>query len=139
VIDRQSKQQGATDSSSAGNFPFSRYRTDTAEDYRRGGIHMLPVVDADGESTRREITVSSILLVAVSLLPIATHLAGFAYLLVTIPLGLWLLRQSLLLYRRRPGLSSAEGKCRARRLLHTTLVYLPISLLALAIEHPHLP
>ena len=40
-----------------------------ADDYRRGEIRMLPVVDPDGVSTRRRIVAYSFVLVAVTLLP----------------------------------------------------------------------
>src|SRR6185436_12301261 len=40
------------------------------EDYARGGIRMLPVIDPDGESTARRIVVGSVLLIPISLAPL---------------------------------------------------------------------
>ncbi len=49
------------------------------EDYARGGIRMLPVVQPDGESTARRIVVFALLLIPISLLPSALEVTGFRY------------------------------------------------------------
>jgi heme O synthase-like polyprenyltransferase len=49
------------------------------EDYARGGIRMLPVVEPDGESTARRIVACSILLIPVSLLPRILGMTGYLY------------------------------------------------------------
>src|SRR5215813_12158205 len=47
------------------------------EDYARGGIRMLPVIDPDGESTARRVVVCSLLLIPISLLPSFLGMTGF--------------------------------------------------------------
>src|SRR4030095_9826849 len=51
------------------------------EDYEAGQIRMLPVVEADGKSTARQIVIYSILLIPVSLLPTFLQMSGRIYLL----------------------------------------------------------
>jgi protoheme IX farnesyltransferase len=46
------------------------------EDYRRGGIAFLPVVEPDGRSTARQMLVGALLLVPASLLPAWLSMAG---------------------------------------------------------------
>src|ERR1700685_450298 len=48
------------------------------EDYSRAGYHMLPVFDRDTRFTRAEIVVFTLILVGVTLLPLASH-AGLVY------------------------------------------------------------
>ena len=52
-----------------------RYR----EDYRRAGIAFLPVVETDGRSTARQMLISSLLLIPVSLVPIYPSMEGWVY------------------------------------------------------------
>src|SRR5207245_3176360 len=61
------------------------------EDYARGGIRMLPVVEPDGESTARRIVVCSFLLIPVSLLPRLLGMTGSIYATAAIAGGLGLL------------------------------------------------
>ena len=49
------------------------------EDYARGGIRMLPVIEPDGESTARRIVACSILLIPISLVPRLFGMSGFVY------------------------------------------------------------
>jgi protoheme IX farnesyltransferase len=50
------------------------------EDYARGGLPMLPVLDAEGRITGRQALANSIALLLVSLAPAAAGMAGRAYL-----------------------------------------------------------
>lgn len=74
------------------------------EDYARGGILMLPVLDPEGRITGRQAIANSLALTLVSLLPVAAGMAGRAYLVGALILGLTLtavaLRAALL---RTPG------------------------------------
>ena len=46
------------------------------EDYARGGIQMLPVIEPDGESTANRIVACSVLLIPISLVPRLLGMAG---------------------------------------------------------------
>ncbi len=60
------------------------------EDYARGGLPMLPVVDPEGRMTGRQAVANSIALLLVSLAPAAAGMAGRTYLLGAAILGLLL-------------------------------------------------
>jgi protoheme IX farnesyltransferase len=60
------------------------------EDYARGGLPMLPVVDPEGRMTGRQAVANSIALLLVSLAPAAAGMAGRIYLAGAIILGLLL-------------------------------------------------
>ena len=49
------------------------------DDYARAGVRLLPVVDAEGTSTERQIVTGCLALLAVSLLPTLIGLAGPIY------------------------------------------------------------
>jgi heme o synthase len=58
------------------------------DDYARGGLPMLPVVDEDGAITFRQAAANSVALLLVSLLPTVAGLAGMVYLVGASLLGL---------------------------------------------------
>jgi protoheme IX farnesyltransferase len=58
------------------------------EDYARGGLPMLPVLDPDGRITGRQAVANSLALLVVSLTPTAAGLAGDVYLVGAVVLGL---------------------------------------------------
>jgi protoheme IX farnesyltransferase len=88
------------------------------EDYARGGIRMLPVVDRDGESTARRIVFCSLLLIPISLLPRFLGMTGALYASAAIAAGF-----VLLYFGAR--LRSHRTLPRARALLLATVFYLP--------------
>lgn len=106
-----------------------------AEEYRRAGIRMLPAVEQDGESTRRQILVYSVVLFAVAILPFATHMSGWRYALAASLPGLFLFRRSLHLFQSRLAPRTPEARVLARQVLRSTLLYLPLVLAALVIDH----
>jgi protoheme IX farnesyltransferase len=89
------------------------------EDYSRAGILMLPVVEPDGRVTAQQIVVYTLMLLPVSLLPVALGMAGKVYLYGAILLGLLFLYSSL-----RAAFSMSRQ--RARRLLLASVLYLPL-------------
>jgi heme o synthase len=93
------------------------------DDYERGGQPMLPVIDPDGESTARQVTLYCLALLPISLLPAAVHLAGGIYFWGALGLSLAHLAVGLQTARTR----SFES---ARHLLRFSVIYLP-ALLAL--------
>jgi protoheme IX farnesyltransferase len=88
------------------------------EDYARGRFPMWPVVDPSGTWTFRQITATSILLLAVSVLPTAIGLTGYAYLAGAIALGAVFVLLALGLARRRDDRA-------ARRVFFYSILYLP--------------
>ncbi len=89
------------------------------EDYSRAGILMLPVVEPDGRVTAQQIVVYTLMLLPVSLLPVALGMSGRLYLYGAIVLGLLFLYSSL-----RAAFSMTRQQ--ARRLLLASVLYLPL-------------
>ncbi len=98
------------------------------EDYQRAGIKMLPVVEPDGVSTSRQIILYSVFLIPISLLPKWLGMTGSLYLVGALALGAWFLYAGVqvAIDRTRP---------KARRVLLTSVVYLPV-LYALMVLDP---
>jgi protoheme IX farnesyltransferase len=65
------------------------------EDYLRGGLPMLPVVDAQGRITGRQTVAHAFALLLVSLVPTGAAMAGRAYLVGALLLGAGLLAAAL--------------------------------------------
>ena len=97
------------------------------DDYARAGVRLLPVVDADGTSTERQIVTGCLALLAVSLLPTLIGLAGPLYFV-----GAFLLGAAFVAIGARQALAPSAGS--ARRVLFASLLYLPILLTLLAID-----
>jgi len=89
------------------------------EDYSRAGIQMLPVVEPDGTSTARQIVLYSLLLIPVSLLPKWMGMTGSIYMIGALALGLCFLYSGV-------RVSFDRSKLRARKVLLTSVVYLPV-------------
>jgi protoheme IX farnesyltransferase len=97
------------------------------EDYARGGIRMLPVIEPDGESTARRIVACSLLLIPVSVVPRLLGMTGSLYAAVAIPAGLVLLYFGVRLGRER----SLAG---ARHVLVASVLYLPAVLTVMVLD-----
>jgi heme o synthase len=91
------------------------------EDYARGGFPMLPVTDADGSSTGRQMMLYSAALVPVTLLAGALASAGPGYLWGALALGLAFFAGSARFFRQR-------SLAAARLLFLVSILYLPIVL-----------
>jgi protoheme IX farnesyltransferase len=89
------------------------------EDYARAGIRMLPVVEREGRVTAQQILIYTLMLVPVSLLPVAVGLAGRVYLAGAAALGIVFLCFSLRAAMVRTVFA-------ARRLLMASVLYLPL-------------
>jgi protoheme IX farnesyltransferase len=96
------------------------------EDYQRGGIKMLPVVEEHGRSTARRILAYSVALIPISILPSYMGMAGRIYLVGALLLGLGLLYFGIRLAFLNLPLAAARSKMRARHVLQATVVYLPL-------------
>jgi len=97
------------------------------EDYARGGIRMLPVVEPDGESTAKRIVACSILLIPISLVPRLLGMTGSIYAAVAVAAGLVLLYFGVRLGRERTF-------ARARHVLLASVLYLPMVLAVMVID-----
>jgi protoheme IX farnesyltransferase len=78
------------------------------DDYARGGIRTLPVIEPDGESTATRVVGCSLLLIPISLLPSFLGMTGAVYGIAAVAAGFGLLYLA-----------------RARALLLASVVYLP--------------
>ncbi len=96
------------------------------EDYERGQIRMLPVVEADGRSTVREIVLYSLALIPVSMAPSLMGMSGRIYLVGAFVLGVVLLWFGMRLARLHLPPRAARSKAAARHLLQATVFYLPL-------------
>ncbi len=97
------------------------------DDFAKAGIQFLPVVEPDGESTSRQIVNHCIALLAVSLLPNLIGLAGSVYFLIALLLGAGFTAAGALL-------ALSHSLAAARRLLFASLIYLPVLLVAMALD-----
>jgi protoheme IX farnesyltransferase len=98
------------------------------EQYAKAGILMLPVVEPSGRITARQIVLFTAMLVPVSLAPYFLGFAGVVYLVGATLLGIWFLWASI---------SAARAKTneKARKLLLVSVIYLPLLLLLLVLDH----
>ena len=96
------------------------------EDYARGEVRMLPVVQADGKSTVRRILAYSAILIPVSVMPVFMGMAGRVYLAGAVLMGAALFRVALGMARPQLAATAAASKPHARRLLRATILYLPV-------------
>ena len=97
------------------------------DDYARGGIRMLPVIEPDGESTARRVVVCSLLLIPTSLVPLFLGMTGALYTATAIAAGVVVLYFGARLGRER-------SLPRARALLLATVFYLPALLCVMVLD-----
>ena len=98
------------------------------EDYERGGIRILPVLDPSGRATVRQILLYSLLLLPISLWPFFVGLTGWVYLFGAIAFSIAYLAFGIRLALLRLPPTSATSKKEARELLRASVVYLPLLL-----------
>jgi heme o synthase len=94
------------------------------EDYGKAGFKLLPNQSAPTKSTAIQVVLYSILLIPVGLLPWSFKMSGVVSLWIVLAANLFLVVQSLRLYKEMDVKS-------ARRVMFTSYIYLPIILLAL--------
>ena len=97
------------------------------DEYARAGFQMLPAVDPAGRRTGRQAVAFSLGLLAVSLCPYWLHLAGPAYLVGALVLGLGFLWFAL-------GFARGATLPRARLLFYASILYLPLLLVAMVLD-----
>jgi heme o synthase len=97
------------------------------DDYAKAGIQFLPVIENDAASTNRQIVSHCAALLTVSLLPTLLGSAGQIYFVAAFLLGIAFLVSGIML-------AVEPTTARARRLLFTSLIYLPVLLLVMALD-----
>ena len=97
------------------------------EEYEKAGFVMLPSLDADGSRTGRQAVSHTLGLLIVSLLPFIFRLAGSAYLVGALVLGLLFLGFAILF-------SAQLTRARARQLFFASILYLPLLLILMVID-----
>lgn len=96
------------------------------EDYEKANIRMLPVVEATGKATSREIIAYSLALLPTSLAPVFLGMSGWIYFASATVLGAAFLWAGLRLATCKQLPSSPHSKKPARQLLQATVFYLPL-------------
>ena len=100
------------------------------EDYERGGLKMLPVVDPGGGQTLREIFIYALLLVPLSILPTLVGMTGVTYLVGAFALSGYYLYASMKMLKD-------PSMVNARALLRASIVYLPLLLALIVFDAVH--
>jgi protoheme IX farnesyltransferase len=95
-------------------------------DYAAAGVPMLPVVAGVAE-TKRQILLWTLVMIAVTILPVASGAAGMLYLVSALVLGAVFLYLAWRLYRD-PAIAWA------RATFHYSLLYLALIFVALAVD-----
>jgi protoheme IX farnesyltransferase len=101
------------------------------EDYSRAGIKMLPVVDPSGERTARQILITALLLIPVSMTPAWLGMSGMIYLTGATLLGAGYLYFGIRINRERTAVS-------ARSVLLASIAYLPFLYALMLADRPKL-
>ena len=96
------------------------------EDYARGAIRMLPVVEPDGRSTSVRVLLYTVALLPVSLVPVLLGMTGKVYLVGAVLLGFGFLYFAARLGILRRPVDDARSRSYARRLFHCSILYLPL-------------
>ena len=96
-------------------------------DYAKAGLPMLPITHGD-DFTRLHVWLYTILLLAVSLLPVATRMSGVLYLLSALLLGAVFLGHAWLVWRH-------YSDARARAAFRYSIVYLSLLFFMLMLDH----
>lgn len=97
------------------------------DDYARAGIRLLPVVEPDAKSTGRQIVINCLALLVVGLLPTLVGLAGPIYFFAALAFGGIFLGYGVAFALSRTATA-------ARQLLFASLLYLPATLLVMALD-----
>ena len=90
------------------------------EDYARAGFRMLPLFDADGRFTEVEIVAFTVVLVIVTMLPLAGR-NGTPYTLIIFAAGVFFVYHAAKLAR-------SGSRVLASRVVHASVIYLPVVL-----------
>ena len=104
------------------------------DDYAKGGIRMLPVVEPDGWSTVSQALIYAVLMIPVSAVPWFLHITGTIYLVAALLLGCGYLLYTIRFTRVTGPLSITASRGYARDLLRASVIYLPLLLLVMMLN-----
>ena len=96
------------------------------EDYSRAGYHMLPDFDRDTRFTRAEIVGFTLILVLATMLPLVDRAGLYSW----AAMGM---AAAFLLYHVGK-LAASSSTVRASRLLHASVLYLPVVLVIMVVS-----
>jgi protoheme IX farnesyltransferase len=96
------------------------------DDYARAGIRMLPVVQPDGWSTVAEALFFAVVMIPVSLVPWRLGMAGTAYAVLAVALGLLYLAYTIRFAGILRTSDETVSRMLARDLLKVSVLYLPL-------------
>ncbi len=97
------------------------------EDYARAGFPMLPVIDATGSRTGRQINLYNVVLILLTVMPLSMGFAGFFYLAGAIVLGALYFVYGAIFSLRRDRKS-------AKHLFLVSIAYLPVLMTLLMLD-----
>jgi len=97
------------------------------EDYAKGGHKMLSVVDEKGHKLFFQVILYTFLMIFASLVPFVVQDANWVYAIGAAVLGLYMLYNALLFV-------TVHTKAAARRLLKSSIIYLPLLLIVTIID-----
>lgn len=97
------------------------------EDYQRGGFKMLPIIEPDGKKMFDHILIFSAVLIPISLVLTITGLTGIIYFCGASIAGIWMFLMSRKFF-------NSHSIVDARKLLRTTIIYLPVLLALIIID-----
>ncbi|REJ78417.1 MAG: protoheme IX farnesyltransferase [Acidobacteria bacterium] len=98
------------------------------EEYSKAGIKMLPAVERSGRVTVTQIVIFTLLMLPISIGPFFVGVSGWIFLAGASLLGVWFLWASLKMARQ-------PDKKSARRLLLTSVLYLPLMFALMVFNH----
>jgi protoheme IX farnesyltransferase len=96
------------------------------DEYAKAGIRMLPVVQPDGWSTVGEALLFAVAMIPVSLMPWRLGMAGTAYAVLAVALGLVYLAYTIRFAQILRTSDQTESRMLARDLLKVSVLYLPL-------------
>ncbi len=102
------------------------------DDYARGEVKMLAVVKPDGRALSRQILLTLLLLIPVTLAPTFVNMAGKVYFAAALVLGIAFLYFGVQICRERTY-------AKARRLLLASVIYMPLLFAFLVFDNPKFP
>ena len=97
------------------------------DDYAAAGFRMLPVIDAEGSRTGRQMVLYALALLPASLLPTLVGLSGPVYFCAALAVGAWFVALALLA-------AWSKSLASARRLFLGSIGYLPLMLLLMVLD-----
>lgn len=97
------------------------------DDYASGGFRMLSVEDDDGRMTTRQITLFSLVMLPVSLLPTMWGVTGVNYFYFAAALGVVFLAGCL-------WLEVVKSRALARKVFYASVAYLPVLMAAMVLD-----